>query len=184
MSWWPLIRILPKKTNFTYVKFAGFAAFLSIAAVTGSLASMFTGGFRENPIAIYQQAEGAPFARIGAVMERGFQSRHRFSRRHLDPGRSARADRQSAHCARWARVRKRAMSRCRGDLPARERAALLRHPQFRAGRQRLGNGGAHPRGPGRRRDRARASPMSPRSAAKFRKNCSRAVCGRCSGPSC
>jgi preprotein translocase SecF subunit len=72
MSFWPLIRLLPKKTNFTYVKFAGFAAFLSIAAVTGSLASMFTGGFRENPIAIYQAAEGSVFGRIGAVMERGF----------------------------------------------------------------------------------------------------------------
>jgi preprotein translocase SecF subunit len=72
MSWWPLIRILPKKTNFTYVKFAGFAAFLSIAAVTGSLASMFTGGFRVNPIEVFQQAEGTPFQRLGAVMEKGF----------------------------------------------------------------------------------------------------------------
>ena len=69
MSWWPLIRILPKKTNFTYVKFAGFAAFLSIAAVTGSLVSMFTGGFRENPVAIYQAAEGSPVARLGAFQE-------------------------------------------------------------------------------------------------------------------
>ena len=72
MAMWPLIRLLPKKTNFTYVKFAGFAAFLSIAAVTGSLVSMFTGGFRDNPIEIYQQAEGSTLARIGAVMERGF----------------------------------------------------------------------------------------------------------------
>lgn len=72
MAWWPLIRLLPKKTNFTYVKFAGFAAFLSIAAVGASLVSMFTGGLRENPVAIYQQAEGTPLARIGAVMERGF----------------------------------------------------------------------------------------------------------------
>jgi preprotein translocase SecF subunit len=72
MSLWPLIRMLPKKTNFTYVKFAGFAAFLSIAAVTGSLASMFTGGFKVNPVEVYQRAEGSPLARIGAVMERGF----------------------------------------------------------------------------------------------------------------
>jgi preprotein translocase subunit SecF len=71
-SWWPLIRLLPKKTNFTYVKFAGFAAFLSIFAVSASLVSMFTGGFRENPVAIYQEAEGSPMARLGAVMERGF----------------------------------------------------------------------------------------------------------------
>jgi len=72
MSAWPLIRLLPQKTNFTYVKFAGFAAFLSIAAVTGSLVSMFTGGFRENPIEIYQNAEGSPLLRIGAIMEHGF----------------------------------------------------------------------------------------------------------------
>jgi len=72
MSMWPLIRLLPKKTNFTYVKFAGFAATLSILAVLGSLGSMFTGGFRENPIEIYQQAEGSTLARFGAVLERGF----------------------------------------------------------------------------------------------------------------
>jgi preprotein translocase SecF subunit len=72
MAMWPLIRLLPKKTKFTYVKFAGFAAFLSIAAVAGSLGSMFTGGFRENPIAILQQAEGSTLARIGAIMEHGF----------------------------------------------------------------------------------------------------------------
>lgn len=69
---WPLIRLLPKKTNFTYVKFAGFAAFLSIFAVTASLASMFTGGFRANPIEVYQEAEGSPLARLGAIMELGF----------------------------------------------------------------------------------------------------------------
>jgi preprotein translocase SecF subunit len=33
---------------------------------------MFTGGFRDNPLAIYQQADGSVLARIGAVMERGF----------------------------------------------------------------------------------------------------------------
>lgn len=72
MAFWPLIRLLPKKTNFTYVKFAAFAASLSIAAVAGSLLSMFTGGFQVNPIAVFQQAEGSVVARLGAVMERGF----------------------------------------------------------------------------------------------------------------
>ena len=72
MAWWPLIRLLPQKTNFTYVKFAGFAAIMSAVAVFGSLGSMFTGGFRENPIQIYQQAEGTAMARLGAVLERGF----------------------------------------------------------------------------------------------------------------
>lgn len=72
MSFWPLIRLLPKKTNFTYVKFAAFAAFASIFCVVGSLASMFTGGFTVSPITVYQQAEGTPIARLGAVLERGF----------------------------------------------------------------------------------------------------------------
>jgi preprotein translocase subunit SecF len=72
MAMWPLIRLLPKKTNLTYVKFAGFAAFLSIALCITSLVSIFTGGLRENPIEVYQQAEGTPLARIGAIMERGF----------------------------------------------------------------------------------------------------------------
>jgi len=69
---WPLIKLMPKRTNFRFVRFAIFAAFLSIVAVAGSFVSMFTGGFRDNPIAVYQQAEGDPLARIGAVMGRGF----------------------------------------------------------------------------------------------------------------
>lgn len=69
---WPLIRLLPKKTNLTYVKFAGFAAFLSIALCAASIISIFTGGLRENPIEVYQQAEGTPLQRIGAIMEHGF----------------------------------------------------------------------------------------------------------------
>jgi preprotein translocase SecF subunit len=72
MAAWPLIRLLPKKTNLTYVKFAGLMAFISIALCVTSLVSIFTGGLRENPIAIYQQAEGTPLARIGAIMEHGF----------------------------------------------------------------------------------------------------------------
>jgi preprotein translocase SecF subunit len=72
MSFWPLIRLLPEKTNFTYVKFAGFAAFLSVAAIITSFASMVTGGLRENPVALYQAAEGAPLERVGAVLGEGF----------------------------------------------------------------------------------------------------------------
>jgi preprotein translocase SecF subunit len=72
MAFWPLIRLLPKKTNFTYVKFAGFAAFLSVVAVLASFVSMFTAGFRESPVEIYQAAEGPPLQRLGAVVERGF----------------------------------------------------------------------------------------------------------------
>lgn len=69
---WPLIKLMPKKTNIRFVRFAFFAAFLSIVAVTGSFVAMFTGGFRDNPIEVYQQAQGDPLARIGAVMGRGF----------------------------------------------------------------------------------------------------------------
>mgnify|MGYP002623837375 CR=1 FL=1 len=72
MAMWPLIRLLPQKTNFTFVKFAAFAAFLSVAAIGVSLVSVFTGGLRENPIAVYQEAEGSPLARLGAIMEHGF----------------------------------------------------------------------------------------------------------------
>ncbi len=72
MAVWPLIRLLPKKTKLTYVKFAGFAAFVSIAFCIISVVSIFTGGLRENPIEVYQQAEGSPLARLGAIMEHGF----------------------------------------------------------------------------------------------------------------
>jgi preprotein translocase SecF subunit len=41
---WPLIRILPEKTDFHFVGFARLAGFLSIIAVIGSLALCFTQG--------------------------------------------------------------------------------------------------------------------------------------------
>jgi preprotein translocase SecF subunit len=71
-SFWPLIRLLPKQTNFTSVKFAGFAAVLSIFCLGASIVSIFTGGFKDNPIEVYQQAEGGPMQRFGAVLEDGF----------------------------------------------------------------------------------------------------------------
>ncbi|MGE3930036.1 MAG: protein translocase subunit SecF [Hyphomonadaceae bacterium] len=69
---WPLIRNLPVRTNLRFVKFATFAAFVSIAGILLSFASMLTGGLRENPIEIYNAAEGPPMHRIGQVLERGF----------------------------------------------------------------------------------------------------------------
>lgn len=69
---WPLIRLLPKKTNFKYVKYAGFFAIVSICAVLASFTSMLTGGFRENPVAIYQTLQGSPVDRLGAILEHGF----------------------------------------------------------------------------------------------------------------
>jgi len=69
---WPLIKFLPNETKFTYVKFAGFAAFLSIFAILATFASVFTGGFRQNPIAIYEAADGSPLDKMGAILEHGF----------------------------------------------------------------------------------------------------------------
>lgn len=69
---WPLIRLLPKKTNLTYVKFAGYAAFISLALCAASIVSIFTGGLRQNPVELYQEAQGSPLQRVGAIMEHGF----------------------------------------------------------------------------------------------------------------
>ncbi len=69
---WPLIKLLPRKTNFKFVRFAYFASFGSILAVLLSFGSMFTAGFRENPIAVYEQARGTPIERIGTILSHGF----------------------------------------------------------------------------------------------------------------
>jgi preprotein translocase SecF subunit len=69
---WPLIKLVPKQTKFTYVKFAGFAAIFSVAAVLATFVSISTGGFRENPFAVYQAASGTPLQRLGAVFADGF----------------------------------------------------------------------------------------------------------------
>jgi len=41
---WPLIRYIPKQTNFKFVRFARLAAFISVILVIGSLISLFTRG--------------------------------------------------------------------------------------------------------------------------------------------
>jgi preprotein translocase SecF subunit len=69
---WPLCKLIPEKTNFTYVKFAGIAAFLSITAVLATFASIFTGGFTQNPIAVYQTTEGTPQQKLGKIFEKSF----------------------------------------------------------------------------------------------------------------
>ncbi len=69
---WPLIKLLPQKTNFRFVRFAAIAAFVSIVAVSATFASMLTGGFRENPVEIYNAAEGGPLERAGTVLMHGF----------------------------------------------------------------------------------------------------------------
>lgn len=69
---WPLVKLIPKKTHFTFVRFAFFASFVSIAAVLASFGSMVTAGYRENPIEMYQSATGSPTERMGAILSRGF----------------------------------------------------------------------------------------------------------------
>jgi preprotein translocase SecF subunit len=69
---WPLIKLLPKKTNFKFVKHATFFAFVSVVLVIASFVSMVTGGFRENPVAIYQTSPGGPMDKIGSILSHGF----------------------------------------------------------------------------------------------------------------
>jgi preprotein translocase subunit SecF len=71
-DWWPLIKLLPKKTNFKFVRLAYFAAFLSVVLTLVSIAAVFTGGLRENPFQVYADASGTPYERMGAVMQNGF----------------------------------------------------------------------------------------------------------------
>ncbi len=69
---WPLVKLIPKKTHFKFVRFAFFASFASIAAVLLSFGSMISAGFTESPVAMYQRAEGTPSQKIGYILSRGF----------------------------------------------------------------------------------------------------------------
>lgn len=69
---WPLIKLIPMKTNLKFVRFAFFASFVSIALVIASFVSMFTAGFRETPMALYAAASGTPTERLGQVLSQGF----------------------------------------------------------------------------------------------------------------
>jgi preprotein translocase SecF subunit len=69
---WPLVKLLPKKTHIKFVRFAFFASFASVLAVLASFGSMFTAGYRENPIEVYQHASGAPMERLGVILSHGF----------------------------------------------------------------------------------------------------------------
>ena len=69
---WPLVKLIPKKTHFGFVRFAFFASFASILLVLASFGSMISAGYRESPITLYEQATGSPMDRVGAVLNRGF----------------------------------------------------------------------------------------------------------------
>jgi len=69
---WPLVKLVPKKTHFQFVRFAVVAAVVSVLAVVTTFASIFSAGLRENPITIYQAAHGGPLDRVGAILAKGF----------------------------------------------------------------------------------------------------------------
>jgi preprotein translocase SecF subunit len=69
---WPLVKLIPKKTHFKFVRFAFFASFVSVALVIFSFGSMISAGYRDSPIALYENATGSPGERIGAVLTQGF----------------------------------------------------------------------------------------------------------------
>ena len=72
MGWWPLIKLIPKRTNFKFVSFAFLFGILSVAACGLSVAAMFTAGLRESPIALYNEGTGGPVERVGYVLSQGF----------------------------------------------------------------------------------------------------------------
>src|SRR5215470_5481246 len=69
---WPLIKLIPKKTHFRFVRFAFFASFASVALVLASFGSMVTAGYRASPVALYNQGQGTPWQRLGGVLAQGF----------------------------------------------------------------------------------------------------------------
>ncbi len=78
---WPLVKLIPQKTHFSFVRFAFFASFASIALVIASFGSMITAGYRATPIAALR-AGGHADGSASAACSPWLQSRHRFHRRH------------------------------------------------------------------------------------------------------
>lgn len=72
MDFWPLIKIIPKRTKFKFVSFARVAALASVFLVVMSFVSFATGGFRENPVTNWQKTEGGFTQKLGAVFEHAF----------------------------------------------------------------------------------------------------------------
>jgi preprotein translocase SecF subunit len=69
---WPLCRLIPKKTDFQFVRFAALAAFVSIAATVLTFASILTGGFTLNPVAVHQQTQGGTPQKLAAIFSQSF----------------------------------------------------------------------------------------------------------------
>jgi preprotein translocase SecF subunit len=68
----PLIRYLPERTNFKFVSVARLMGVISTLLIVASFVSVFTGGFRANPVELYNQADGTAAERLGAVLGEGF----------------------------------------------------------------------------------------------------------------
>jgi preprotein translocase subunit SecF len=70
--WWPLIRLLPQKTDFKYVKFSGVMGFLSLSLVVLSFVAIFTGGLRQSPVDIWNSAGPGVEEKVMAFACTGF----------------------------------------------------------------------------------------------------------------
>jgi len=68
----PFIRYLPERTNFKFVSIAGLMGFISMSLIVASFVSMFTAGFRSNPVALYNEVDGSVSHRIAHVLGEGF----------------------------------------------------------------------------------------------------------------
>jgi preprotein translocase subunit SecF len=55
-NWWPLIRLLPKKTDFRFVSYSKGMGIISLVLVILSFVAMFSGGLRQNPADIWANA--------------------------------------------------------------------------------------------------------------------------------
>ncbi|MBX3511624.1 MAG: protein translocase subunit SecF [Hyphomonadaceae bacterium] len=68
----PFIRYLPERTNFKFVSVAGLMGVLSTLLIIASFVSMFTAGFRSDPVTLYNQGSGSVMHRLGHVLSEGF----------------------------------------------------------------------------------------------------------------
>jgi len=68
----PLIRYLPERTNFGFVSVAGVMGVISTLLIIASLVSMVTGGFRANPVDLYNEVDGSVAHKLSHVLSEGF----------------------------------------------------------------------------------------------------------------
>jgi preprotein translocase SecF subunit len=72
MGWWPLIKLIPKRTNFKFVSLAMLFGVLSFVGCGLSVAAIFSAGLRESPVALYSEGTGGPLERVGHILSQGF----------------------------------------------------------------------------------------------------------------